>query len=165
MPTTSKPTTPHKPTRQTVRIGGKRTVLTTRNGKVTAKAALPEEWELQAEQVKRLRGMPEYGKLFLFAGDQNAAKRGPRARVQALAAGMIAGEPDVRVYLPGGRVALIENKVGSGPLSPAQKDRHVALAKLGHDVAVVRATHEQDAADQAEALVRGWICAKTENSA
>jgi len=161
MPTqTANPTT-----RQTVRIGGKRTVLTTRNGKVTARQALPQEWELQAAQVRRLRGMPEYGKQFLLAGDQNAAKRGPRARVQALAAGMVAGEPDMRVYGKPGRLLMWENKVGTAALSPAQKDRHAALGNLGHDVAVVRAVSEQDAADQAEVLVRGWICAKTENCA
>jgi hypothetical protein len=41
--------------------------------------------------------MPEYGKEFLLAGDQNAAKRGPKAQAQAesLAAGMTAGEPDL----------------------------------------------------------------------
>lgn len=115
------------------------------------------EWRLQAAQVRRLRNMPEHGRLFLIAGDQNAARRGPRAAVEAQATGMTPGEPDLRVYLPEGRLGLIENKTLKGRLSPAQRDRHEALARLGHRVAVVKAATEADAADQAEALVRGWL--------
>lgn len=148
-------------TRQTVRIGGKRTVVTTRAGKVTTKPALPKEWELQAAQVRRLRAMPEYGSpprgRFLLAGDMNAAKRGPRAQQEAIAAGLTPGEADLRIYLDGARLRMIENKVGSGRLSPAQIDRHAGLAALGHDVAVVRAVSEDEAADKAEALVQGWL--------
>lgn len=144
-------------TRQTVRIAGKRTVLTTRNGRVTAKAALPKEWELQAAQVRRLRAMPEYGKRFLLAGDQNAGKRGPRAQAEAIAAGLAPGEADLRIYLDGGRLNMIENKVGSAPLRPEQKDRHERLSRLGHAVEVLRARSEDEAADKAEALVRGWL--------
>ncbi len=55
----------------------------------------------------------------LLAGDQNAAKRGPKAQTQALATGMTPGEPDLRIYLTGGRLRMIENKVGKGKLSPA----------------------------------------------
>ncbi|MAZ17902.1 MAG: oxidoreductase [Ahrensia sp.] len=144
-------------TRQTVRINGKRTVLTTRNGKVTAKAADPLEWELQAAQVRRLRGMPEYGTQFLLAGDQNSAKRGPTAQAQAVAAGMTAGEADLRIYLRGGQVRHIENKVGNGRLQPVQVKRHGELEKLGHTVVVLRAVSEQEAADKAEACVREWL--------
>lgn len=147
----SKPTTRQRS--QTVRINGARVRLTTRNGKVTTKPALPLEWELQAAQVRALRAIPGV----LFAGDQNAAKRGPRAQAMALATGMTAGEPDLRVYLPGGRCAFIENKVGNGKLSSAQIDRHAALRKLGHTVEVVRATTCEEAAAQAVALVTGWL--------
>lgn len=156
-----KPTT----TTQTVRINGRRVRLVTRNGKLTATPASPLEWELQASQVRALRALPEYGKQFLLAGDQNSAKRGPKAQAQAVAAGMTAGEPDVRVYLPGARVGLIENKVGSSSLLPAQKARHAALAKLGHHVEVVRATTCEEAAEKAVALVRGWLAANDNEKA
>lgn len=146
-----------RPTTQTVRIGGVRTIITTRNGKVTTKAALPQEWELQAAQVRALRAMPEYSKAFLLAGDQNAARRGPKARMQAQATGMAPGEPDLRVYLPGGQLGLIENKVGNGRLSPAQVQRHADLIRLGHVVVTVRATTCEDAAAQAVNLVRRWL--------
>lgn len=152
--------------RQTVRINGKRMVITTSaTGKVTTKPAPPKEWELQAAQVRALRAMPEYGKQFLLAGDQNAAKRGPRAQQEALAAGLTSGEPDLRIYLTGGRLAMIENKVGKGKLSPAQVARHAALARLGHVVVTVSATTPEDASAQAVALVRGWIAANDAHSA
>ncbi len=144
-------------TTQTTRMDGKRVKITTRNGKVTIKPALPQEWELQAAQCRRLRNMPEYGGQFLFAGDQNAAKRGGKARVQAQASGMIPGEPDMRVYGAGCRLLLWENKVGRGPVSASQKERHAALAALGHKVHVLRAVSEKEAADQAESLVRDWL--------
>ena len=92
---------------------------------------------------------------FLPAGDQNAAKRGPKAQVQAKATGMEPGEPDLRLYIAGGRLRMIENKVGRGKLSPDQVQRHEQLAALGHEVVVVRATSTEDAADQAEALGAG----------
>lgn len=144
-------------TTQTVRINGARVRLVTQNGKVTTTKAAPLEWELQAAQVRRLRSMPEYGKQFLIAGDQNSAKRGPRAQAQATAAGMTPGEADMRCYGAGGRLLMWENKVGNGRLSPAQVARHAALAKLGHVVEVLRADSEQEAADKAERLVRGWL--------
>ena len=142
---------------QTARIGGVRTRITTRDGKVTTAPAPPLEWELQAAQVKALRDMPEYPSRFLLAGDMNAGKRGAKAQVQAKATGMEAGEPDLRIYGAGGRLLLIENKVGRAPLTASQKDRHPKLAALGHPVTVLRAAEPAEAAAQAVSLVRGWL--------
>lgn len=145
-------------TRQTVRIGGVRTIIkTSASGKVTTRLAAPKEWELQAAQVRALKAMPEYGKRFALAGDQNAAKRGPRAQAEAIAAGLTPGEADVRIYLDGGRLRMIENKVGRAPLTDSQRVRHPLLAALGHPVEVVRATTEEEAAARAVKLVRGWL--------
>ncbi|QWY83284.1 VRR-NUC endonuclease domain-containing protein [Rhizobium phage RHph_X2_25] len=148
-------------TTQTTRINGKRVrIVTTTNAKgtrVKVTDAAPKEWELQAAQVRRLRAMPEYGKLFLLAGDQNSAKRGPRAQMEAIAAGMTPGEADLRLYLIGGQLRMIENKVGRGRLSPAQVERHAAMARLGFAIEVVRAVSEREAADKAEAMVRSWL--------
>lgn len=157
---------------QTTRINGKRVKITTKNGKVTTSAALPLESDLQAAQVQALRAMPEYVKTdkeahqaassgrpaFTFAADQNAARRGPKARSEALRTGMVAGEHDLRIYMTGGRLGLIENKVGRAPLQPSQKLRHPLLAALGFDrQAVIRAVTEDDAAAQAVATVRRWL--------
>lgn len=148
-------------TRQTTKLNGKRvhivTTTTKAGTKVTVSDAAPKEWEGQAAQIRRLRAMPEYGKQFLLAGDQNSAKRGPRAQMEAIAAGMTPGEADVRIYLAGGKLRMIENKVGKGRLAQAQLERHAALARLGFVVEVVRFDTVHEAADKAEALVRGWI--------
>lgn len=138
---------------QVVRINGQRMKLTTRDGKVTAKAALPLEWELQAEQCRRLRRMPDV----LFVGGMEAGKRGPRAQVQALATGLTAGHPDLTIFLSGGRTYFIENKVGNGRISPAQTDRHEKLRKAGFVVEVIRATSKDEAGDKIEALVLEWL--------
>lgn len=161
----SKPAAKPKATTQTVRINGVRTIITTRDGKVTTKAAMPLEWELQAAQVRSLRKMPEYVHTardvrpgtFTLAGDQNAAKRGPKARAEAIAAGLTPGEADVRIYLYGGVLRQIENKVGKAKLEPSQITRHPLLDALGFPVVVVRAVTEEDAAEQAVRLVKGWL--------
>lgn len=169
----SKPAAKQKATSQTVRINGVRKIISTRDGKVTTKAALPLEWELQAAQVRALRRLPEYVHTarevlpvtFTLAGDQNAAKRGPKARAEALAAGLTPGEADVRIYLYGGVLRQIENKVGKAKLEPSQITRHPLLDALGFPVVVDRAVTEEDAAEQAVRLVKGWLSESATNQA
>jgi hypothetical protein len=148
---------PTTTTTQTVRINGARVRVTTRNGRVTQKPAPILESDGQAAQVRALRAMPEYGKLFTIAARMEAGKRGPHAQAIALATGMVAGEPDMAAYGSGGRLLLWENKVGNGRLSPAQVARHAVLARLGHHVHVLRFSTCEDAAAQAVRLVRGWL--------
>lgn len=144
-------------TTQTVRIGGQRMRLTTRNGKVTVKPAPELEWKLQAAAVRALKAMPEYQRQFLLAGDMASGKRGPKAQMQALATGLTPGDPDLRIYLPAGRVAFIEYKTSTGRLSPAQRQRHADMVRLGHTVEVVAAATEDECAAATVALVRGWL--------
>ena len=144
-------------TTQITRINGARVKITTSNGRVTTKPALPLEWELQAAQVSALRRLPQYQCQFLLAGDMNASKRGPRAQAQAIATGMTSGEPDLRIYGEYGRLLLIENKVGQGRLSPAQKVRHAALERLGYTVLVLRAATTTEAAERAVTAVLEWL--------
>jgi len=153
----SSPTTTTATKTQTVCINGARVKITTKAGKVTTKPAPPLEWELQAAQVASLRRLPQYQRQFLLAGDMNASKRGPRAQAQAIATGMTSGEPDLRIYGEHGRLLMIENKVGQGRLSPAQKDRHAALQRLGYTVLVIRATTTTEAAEQAVTAVLEWL--------
>lgn len=148
---------------QTTTVKGKRVRITTttKAGKttVTMKAAPVLEWELQAEQCRRLKAMPEYGKLFLIMGGMEAGRRGRQEQMKAKATGLTAGHPDLTVFLPGGKVAMIENKAENGRLAPEQKKRHAALAAIGHVVEVVKATTTDEAAERAVALVRGWLAA------
>lgn len=144
-------------TTQTVRIGGQRMRLTTRNGRVTARPAPELEWRLQAAAVRALKAMPEYQRQFLLAGDMASGKRGPKAQMQALATGLTPGDPDLRIYLPDGRVAFIEYKTTAGRLSPAQRQRHADMARMGHTVEVVAAATEDECAAATVSLVRGWL--------
>jgi hypothetical protein len=143
---------------QTTRIDGKRVVIrTSTSGKVTVADAPIKESEGQAAQVRALRSLPEYGRQFLLAGDMNSAKRGPRAQAEAAATGLTPGEADLRIYITGGALRMIENKVGKGRLSPAQVVRHASLARLGHPVEVVRFTSTHEAASKAVSLVMQWL--------
>lgn len=146
-----------KRTTQTTSIAGQRVRLVTANGKLTMTAAPKLEWELQAAQVRALRAMPEYGARFLLAGGMEAGRRGRQESVKAKATGLTAGHPDLVIFLPDGRCGMIENKNAEGRLSTVQKDRHAALARIGHHVVVIKAAGEQEAADAAVATVRGWL--------
>jgi len=126
--------------------------------------AAPElEWRLQAAAVRRLRGMAGYGDrfgpgvTFTIAGDFNAARRSPQESVKAKATGLTPGEEDLRVYMRGARLGLIEFKAERGRLSPEQKVRHELHRGLGFEVEVVKAKTEDEAADAVESLVRRWL--------
>jgi hypothetical protein len=88
---------------------------------------------LQAAIVQYLRT----NKL-MFAADQNAGRRSMRDGARRKVLGMVAGEPDLRIYLPGGRCIFVEVKSAKGTLSPAQKDRHAELVSVGFDVHVIK---------------------------
>src|SRR5690554_5238845 len=137
-------------------------VRTLKNGTRVIRAANTNtpEWKLQAAGVRALRALPDYNRTFTLAGDQNAARRGPVAAVQAKAVGMTPGEHDVRIYMAGGRLGLIELKAGNGRLSLAQRERHALLAGLGFDLqAVIRVSTEAEAAVEFVHVVRGWLAA------
>lgn len=143
---------------QTTKLNGKRVILTTSaSGKVTIKDAPVLEWVLQAEQVRQLKAMPEFGKQFLILGGMEAGRRGKQEQMKAKATGLTAGHPDLTVFLPGARIAMIENKAEKGRLSWEQVERHAALKQLGHVVEVVRASTPDEAAAKAVGLVRGWL--------
>lgn len=153
---------------QTTKLNGERvrilTKVTATGTSIKVVKAPVLEWELQAEQCRRLKAMPEYGKLFLIIGGMEAGRRGRQEQMKAKATGLTAGHPDLTVFLPGGKVAMIENKAENGRLAPEQKTRHAALAAIGHVVEVVKATTTDEAAERAVTLVRGWLAAN-ENTA
>lgn len=96
------------------------------------------EDEVQAAIVTALSRIEKQLKSFSFAADMNAGKRskGDGARKKAL--GMRAGESDLRVYLPHGKLWMPELKMNhNGVVSAAQRERHGHLQRLGHDVEVL----------------------------
>lgn len=168
-------TTKSKRQVQTVKHKGQRIriVQTTRaDGSVSVKVEAPEvlEIDLQAAAVKKLKAVPEYAKTvqgvldgkgqFTIAADQNGSGfRGRNAAVKLKAAGMMAGEPDLRVYFRGGVLRAMEFKGEKGSLTDSQEERFPLLRALGFEIHVVEATTCEDAAAQAVALVRGWLAA------
>lgn len=140
-------------------MGTKTTRLKNGTRVVRGTASTPE-WRLQAEAVRQLRALPIFNKRFTLAGDMAAAKRTRQGATIAKATGLTPGEHDLRLYLEGGRLALIEMKAGKGGLKPVQRDRHALLQRLGfHRQAVVKATTEADAAMQVVSIVLGWLAA------
>lgn len=115
------------------------------------------EWRLQAAAVRALKALPQFDREFTLAGDMNSAKRGPQAQIQASATGLAPGDPDLRLYLAGGVLKLIEYKGERGRLSPAQKERHSLLKRLGFEVVTVQATTEAGCAEATVALVKAWL--------
>lgn len=99
------------------------------------------------------------------AGDQNAAKRGWAAQAIAKATGMTPGEPDVRVYLSGGRLVLLELKRLKGRLSEAQQDRHSRLMELGFMVIVLRLSDEEEARATARFVAQSHCLPRTAQAA
>jgi hypothetical protein len=112
------------------------------------------EWKLQAAVVSDFHKCQDMGWQFEFEGDMAAGKRnGSRAKLT----GLKAGSPDLRLYLPGARLGMIELKTTKGKLSDEQIERHAALTKLGFKVHVVHAATETEAASKCRAILKGMI--------
>lgn len=139
-----------------------RTKTTTlKNGTRVTKASTDvPEWKIQAAAVRALRAMPAFGRRFTLAGDMASGRRGWQTATIAKATGLVKGEADLRLYMEGGRLGLIEYKAAKGRLSPEQKDRGALLARLGFGYqAIVKATSEADSAEKTLAIVKGWLAA------
>ena len=118
------------------------------------KKKYPPEWRLQAAVVSEFHKWQDGGWDFEFAGDFNAGKRNGS---RALLCGLKAGEADIRVYLPRGKLAMIELKAHGGKLHKDQKTRHASLRALGFVVEVVKADTSEDAVEQCRTLLEGWL--------
>jgi hypothetical protein len=112
------------------------------------------EWRYQAEVVARLHNLEAKGWAFTCAGDMAAGARSKAARALAKATGLTAGEPDVRVYLTGGRLLSIELKTPDGRRSKEQRERHARLIALGFEVLTIAAATPEAMADRVEAEIK-----------
>lgn len=116
-----------------------------------------KEWHLQAAQVTALRRARQAGWPIRVEGDMNAGRRTLRETGIAAATGINSGAADLRVFLPAGKLLMVENKRRvngkSGALSKDQKESHAEFAELGHDIIVVVADTPDDAAAQVMAAV------------
>ncbi len=144
----------------------RRTTTTANGTRVTTLRTVQrdvQEYEIQAEAVRRLRRLPGYGDeaapgvTFTFAADFNAGRRSSQQATIAKATGIVAGEQDLRVYGTGGKMLLLEVKGPKTPISADQRKRHALHRHLGFRVEIIRGkTVEQGAADIV-ALVQEWL--------
>jgi len=123
------------------------------------------EYVLQMAVIQMARRLEGMGFPLTVAGDQNAAQRTRASASIAKATGMTAGEPDVRVYLDGGRMLHVELKTATGRLSVSQKDRQARLRALGHEVVTVAGEHPLDVAREVSALLAARVEGLTEATA
>ncbi|MEZ2132486.1 MULTISPECIES: VRR-NUC domain-containing protein [unclassified Sinorhizobium] len=157
---------------QTTLLDGKRVrIVTTTSAagtKVTLKAAPVLEIDLQIAVVKQLKRMPEYVDdvtkvrpgTFTLAADQNGSGfRGRNAAVKLKAAGMAAGEPDLRLYFYGAILRCLEMKGEEGSLTDSQNKRFPLLRAFGFEIEVIEASTPEEAAAKAVATVRRWLAA------
>lgn len=128
---------------------------TTRRPLVTKATIAPKtpEWRHQGAAVTALRRKRDAGWPIRIAGDMNAGRRTMREAGLASATGMNAGEPDLRIYIKGPRLLMIEYKTTKGELSVDQKDAHAELKGLGFEVIVIQAATHEEAAELTLALV------------
>lgn len=115
------------------------------------------EWRYQAEVIARLNKLADDGLPIAYAGDMGAGRRSRAEQMLAKTTGLVAGEPDIRVYLQGGRSLLLELKTPTGSRSKAQKDRHELLTGLGFEVLTLKAQTPEALADLAEQHVRARL--------
>lgn len=100
------------------------------------------EWRLQAEAVAGLEELlAAHPGAFAYAASLEGVlgNLNPYQSQVASATGVKRGEADLRLYLPGARLELIELKGADGKLSKVQKERHEVLAALGWIVTVIKA--------------------------
>ena len=97
------------------------------------------EGRLQAGIIQWLIAQRFAGRDFLYAASLEGVKLTKGQALKAKQQGMVSGEPDLRIYLPGGRLEMFELKYGDTNTSEAQDDRHLDLHNLGFYVHVISA--------------------------
>lgn len=111
------------------------------------------EWHLQAAQVKALRRARDAGWPIRIEGDMNSGRRTLREQGIAAATGINPGAADIRVFLPAGKLLMIENKRTGGRRSKEQVEAHDEFTRLGHDIVVLTPGTPEEAAQAALAEV------------
>ena len=106
------------------------------------------ENDLQAAVVQWLRRNG-----FDVAADQGGLRTSRRQAGLAKQSGLIAGEADLRIYLNGGRLLMVEMKTARGSVSKVQRERHAKLRGLGFDIEVLKAATPAEAVDKISAIM------------
>ena len=96
------------------------------------------ERDLQVSAVARLRQEQLAGNL-MFCHVPNEGKRSRKKGFKMKREGMVAGAPDLIVWLAGGRSVCIELKTDRGDLSEAQRNFAGGVISLGHECVAIKA--------------------------
>lgn len=110
------------------------------------------EDQCQEAQVALLTARRDYGQELMFCAIPNAAKRGFKLASIMKKTGLVAGAPDLIIWMHG-RTIQIENKIKGNYQNAAQKAFEAGLKALGHEYHVITATDPNDAVTQLEALL------------
>lgn len=102
------------------------------------------EWRLQAAIVADLERRKSEGQRFEYAASLEGVigNLNPYQSKLAKATGSKAGEPDLRLYFPGGRLVFIELKGSGGRLKDSQRERFPLLEAMGFPITIVVAPDE-----------------------
>ncbi|MCE6993074.1 hypothetical protein [Dyadobacter sp. CY323] len=116
------------------------------------------EADIQSYIVYKLREWQEVEPgVFEFEAGMEGIKLTIHAAKKAKALGMGNGFTDLKFYLPGGRMCLIELKAKRGVLTDSQKERHPKLAMLGFKIHVVKAKTPVDGLNQVIGLMHSYL--------
>ena len=105
------------------------------------------EDDLQKAQVSYLAGRRDMARDLVFCAIPNAARRSPKLAALLKATGMVAGAPDLIIWMRG-RTIQIENKVRGRHPTPAQEAFGDGLKALGHEYHTITAETPGDAVNQ-----------------
>jgi hypothetical protein len=108
-------------------------------------------WSEDAIQAKICSALRAAG--IVHAADQNKGRRSKAEGSRRKLAGMAAGEPDLRIYLDGARLILIELKTRDGKLKKSQEVRIPLLKELGFSVHIVYGKSPVDGVNQVLAII------------
>ena len=110
------------------------------------------EDDCQAAQIRYLTGRRDTKRDLMFCAIPNAAKRGYKLAAVLKATGLVAGAPDLVIWLKG-RVLHIENKVKPNKTTASQDWFAERLKALGHEYRVITAETPGDAVDKLIAIM------------
>ena len=111
-----------------------------------------KEDDLQAAQVSYLADRRDMKRDLMFCAIPNAAKRGFKLAAIMKKTGLVAGAPDLVIWMRG-KTIQVENKVKGRTTTGDQDWFGERLAALGHSYHVITAADPSDAVTQLEALL------------
>jgi len=117
------------------------------------KTAVKTSYWLEADLQEYLVAQLNYNK-YVFAASLEGVRIGRGAGKKAVKQGLKKGEPDLRIYLAGGKCLFVELKKQDGTTKPHQKARHELLRSLGFEVHVLRAPNGIEAWAELENIIK-----------